>query len=154
MGDCMDPITVIVTALAAGAAAGLKPTAEQTIKDGYSAIKVLIQHKYGNLSIEALEQKPGSETKRASLAEDLSDAGAADDDELLDHAKSLLDTIKTRDPATAAKLNINLEEVEAAYFKLKDAIAEGSLNVGIKKGSFNGGIDMEELTAGMPPLKK
>jgi hypothetical protein len=65
----MDPITIIVTALAAGAAAGLKPTAEQAIKDAYAGIKVLMLRKYETLSLEALEQKPDSETKQASLAE-------------------------------------------------------------------------------------
>lgn len=39
-----------------------------------------------------MEQKPDSKTKQASLAEDLSDAGAGDDNELLDQAKSLLNT--------------------------------------------------------------
>ncbi len=149
----MDPITIIVTALAAGAAAGLKPTAEQAIKDAYAGVKALIQRKYGTLSVEALEQKPDSKTKRASVAEDLTDVGAGNDNELLDQAKALLDAIKVHDPAAAAKININLEEVEAAYFKLKDAAAKGDVNVGVKKSTFSGGIDMEGLTAGTPGKK-
>jgi hypothetical protein len=32
---CMDPVTIIVGALVAGAAAGLKPTVEQAVKDAY-----------------------------------------------------------------------------------------------------------------------
>jgi hypothetical protein len=35
----MDPLTSLVTALAAGAAAALKPTVEQGVKDGYAALK-------------------------------------------------------------------------------------------------------------------
>lgn len=150
----MDPITIIVTALVVGAAAGLKPTAEQAIKDAYVGIKALILRKYETLSVEALEQKPDSETKRASVAEDLTDAGAGNDKELLDHAKSLLDAVKTHDRAAAAKLNINLDEVEAAYFKLKDAAGDGDISVNIKRGTFSGGIDMEGLTAGTPSIKK
>lgn len=150
----MDPITIIVTALAAGAAAALKPTAEQAIKDAYNSIKALIQRKYGALSVEALEQKPDSETKRASVAEDLIDAGASNDIELLDHAKSLIDTVKVHDRAMAAKLNINLDAVEAAYFKIKNAAGEGDVNVIITRGTFSGGIDMEGVTAGTPLIKK
>ena len=39
----MDPISIIVTALATGAAAGLKPTAAKVIQDAYAGIKALIQ---------------------------------------------------------------------------------------------------------------
>jgi hypothetical protein len=39
----MDPLTRLVTALAAGAAAALKPTVEQAVKDSYAALKGLIQ---------------------------------------------------------------------------------------------------------------
>ena len=150
----MDSIAIIVNALAAGAAAGLKPTAEQAIKDAYSGVKKFIQFKYGTLSLEALEQKPDSEAKQASVAEDLVELGARDDNELLMNAKSLLDAIKLHDPDVAAKLNINLEEVDAAYFKLNVAAAAGDINVGIKKSKFNKGINLEGLTAGSPGRKK
>ena len=42
----MDPLTSLVTALAAGAAAALQSTVEQGVKDGYAALKGLIQRKY------------------------------------------------------------------------------------------------------------
>ena len=32
----MDPVSIVVSALVAGAAAALKPTAEQAVKDAYS----------------------------------------------------------------------------------------------------------------------
>ena len=149
----MEPVTIIVAALAAGAAAALKSTAEQAIKDAYAGFKALIQRKYGIASVEALERKPDSEAKRTSVTEDLTDAGAGDDKELLDQAKALLDAVKAHDRAAAAKININLDEIEAAYFKLKDAAAEGDVNIGVKKGAFSGGIDLEGLTAGTPGKK-
>lgn len=149
----MDPVSIIVAALAAGAEAALKSTAAQAIKDAYSGLKALIQRKYGHASVDALERKPNSETKQLSVREDLTDAGAGTDQELLDRAKALLDAVKTHDRAAAAQLNINLDEVEAAYFKLKDAAATGDVNVGVKKSTFSGGIDMEGLTAGTPGKK-
>ena len=150
----MDPISIIVTSLVAGAVAGLKTTAELAVKDAYAGIKKLIQLKYGTVSLQALEQKPGSEAKRASIEEDLIGLGARDDKELLNQAIFLLDAIKLHDPDVAAKLNINLEEVDAVYFKLNSAAAEGDMNVGIKKSRFVGGIDLEGLTAGSPGRKK
>lgn len=150
----MDSIAVIVNALAAGAATGLKPGAEQVIKDAYAGVKKFIQLKYGTLSLEALEQKPDSEAKQASVAEDLVELGAGDDNELLMQAKSLLDAVKVHDPVAAGKLNINLEEVEAAYFKLKGAAAERDINVGITKSNCDGGINLDALTAGSSKSKK
>lgn len=95
---------------------------EQAIKDGYAGVKVLIQRKYHALSVEALERKPDSKTKRASVKEDLIEAGAAHDNELLDKAKYLLDTVGTHDRTVAAALNIKFEEIEAAYFKHQGCI--------------------------------
>lgn len=144
----MEPVSIIVAALVAGAAAAFKDTAAQAIKDAYAGFKTLIQRKYGHVSVDALERKPDSEAKQLSVREDLTDAGAGADQELLDRAKALLDAVKTHDRTAAAQLNINLDEVEAAYFKLKDAAATGDVNVGVEKSTFSGGIDIEGLTAG------
>jgi hypothetical protein len=48
----MDPLTSIVTALAAGAAAALQSTVEQGVKDGYTALKGLIQRKYAQVNLD------------------------------------------------------------------------------------------------------
>ncbi len=106
----MDPITIIVTALVAGAAAGLKPAAETAVKDAYAGIKALIQRKYGDVGLVALEKKPESEAKQASVSEDLTDAGAGDDAELLEQAKALLDTIKQHERQTAEAIGVDFGE--------------------------------------------
>src|SRR5436190_858267 len=92
----MEPVTLLVTALALGAAAGLKATSEQTVKDTYTGVKALIQGKYVDASamLNALEQKPESEKNRARLAEDLQEAGADQDGELLAQANQLIDAIE------------------------------------------------------------
>ena len=144
----MDPITIIVTALVAGAAAGLRPMAEEAIKDAYAGIKALIQRKYGDVDLAALEKKPESEAKRASVTEDLSDAGAGDDAELLEQAKALLDTIKQYERQAAEAIGVDFEEVEAAYFKLKKVRATGT-GVKVRKGKFSDGIEIGEVEAGV-----
>ena len=149
----MEPVSIIVAALAAGAAAAFKDTAEQAIKDAYAGFKALVQRKYERVSVEDLERKPDSEPKQLSVREDLTDAGAGNDRELLDQAKALLDAVKAHDRAATASINIGFDEIEAAYFKLKDAAATGDVNVGVKKSTFSGGIDLEGLTAGTPGKK-
>jgi hypothetical protein len=43
----MDPITLIVTALAAGAALGVTDTASAMVKDAYAGLKALVRKRLG-----------------------------------------------------------------------------------------------------------
>ena len=43
----MDPITLIVTALAAGAAVGITDTASSAIEDAYAGLKALVSKRLG-----------------------------------------------------------------------------------------------------------
>jgi hypothetical protein len=123
----MDPITLIVTALALGAAAGLKDTAAQTIKDAYSGIKALILRRYGDVGLDALEKKPESQIKRDSVAEDLTEAGAARDEELVLQAQALAQLVEQYAPNTAAKINVKLSDIKAiGNFRVSDLSASGS----------------------------
>jgi hypothetical protein len=147
----MEPITVIVSALAAGAAAALKPMAEGAIKDAYNGIKSFITKKYGKVDLTPLETKPESENKRASLAEDLTDAGAANDVELLDQAKQVIDAVEKHDPESASAIGIVLREVEAQYLEVRKIITDGTGMI-VEKGKF-GEMIIGEIDArkGQPP---
>ena len=149
----MDTVTFVVTALAVGAAAGLEATVEQTVKDAYAGLKALIQQRYGDVSLASLEKKPESEAKKASVIEDLTEAGASNDQELLDRAKALLDIIRQYDEEkaqeTAIAIGVNLKDVEAAYFKLQKATAKGTKATGVlvTDSKFTEGIDIGEVIA-------
>lgn len=145
----MEPITVIVSALAAGAAAGLKPMAEGAIKDAYNAIKSFITKKYEKVDLTPLEAKPESENKRASLAEDLTDAGAANDVELLDQAKQVIDAVAKHDPESASAIGIILREVEAQYLEVRKIVTDGTGMI-VEKGKF-GEVIIGEVDARRGP---
>jgi len=90
----MDPITLIVTALAAGAALGLQDTASAAVKDAYASLKALVKRRLGGepgaeLALSRHEQAP--ETWQAPLKAELAQAGAEGDGELIAAAKALLD---------------------------------------------------------------
>ena len=91
----MDPITLIVAALVAGASAGLKDTASTVIKDSYAGLKSLIRKRFGHRDPEidqqlsAVDQRP--DINPAPLAETLRSAGAGQDADLLAAAKALLE---------------------------------------------------------------
>lgn len=98
----MDPISLIIAALAAGAIAGVKDAAGQAVKDAYAGLKALIRRRFaGNREAEAtldeLELRP--EADQAELAQYLQAAGAVGDGELIKAAQALL---KQADPAGAS----------------------------------------------------
>jgi hypothetical protein len=122
----MDPLTIIVTALASGAAARLTPTVEQAIKDGYAALKTLIGQKYKSVSVGLLEQDPASESRRAVIKEELARTDASRDEELLRATKTLLDQIQQRAPESAAAIGADLNNIKAASLAIEDVNATGT----------------------------
>jgi hypothetical protein len=92
-GGNMDPITLIVAALAAGAASGLTDTASSAIKDAYAGLKALVRRKLGggpstDLILAEHEQAPQAWTD--PLTAKLAEAGADRDDSLVAAARELM----------------------------------------------------------------
>jgi hypothetical protein len=105
----MDPITLIVTALAAGAALGVKDTASAMVTDAYAALKTLVKKRLGGgpdseLVLTKHEQAP--EAWQGALTAELTQAGADGDRELIAAARDFLDlTGKTE--ARAGKFTVD-----------------------------------------------
>ena len=106
----MDPISLIVAALAAGASAAVKDTAGQAVKDAYSGLKALVKRRLGSSQmaqevIERHEQAP--EVWEKPLEDELGRAGLADDEEVIRLAQELL---AKQDPggAAAGKYNVTI----------------------------------------------
>ncbi len=92
----MDPITLIVTALAAGAALGIQDTASAMVKDAYASLKALVRRRLGGdpgaeMVLARHEQAP--ETWQAPLMSELARTGAEGDGDLIAAAKALLDLV-------------------------------------------------------------
>jgi hypothetical protein len=97
----MDPISLIIAALAAGAMAGVRDTAGQAVMDAYTGLKALVRRRFaGNQEAEtALDQSERlPESDHPQLAQHLRAAGAASDEELIRGAQALL---RQADPAGA-----------------------------------------------------
>lgn len=143
----MDPVTLIVTAVAAGAAAGLKDTATSAVKDAYGAVKGLLLRRYGRVKLDDLERKPASDAKRASVAEDLAEAGAADDDELLELARQLVATVREDDAEAGQAIGIDLADVEAEFIRVGKITSTGTgfRGEGIR---LQGGLEVDAINAG------
>jgi hypothetical protein len=96
----MEPvITTIATAIALGAAAGLKDTAAQAVKDSWAGLKKLIQDRYQRnedvtAAIDHVSRKPEATARRQMLEQALQNAGADKDAEVIKAAEALLAAVK------------------------------------------------------------
>ncbi len=116
----MDPISIIVTALVLGAAAGLKPTTEQAVKDAYAGLKALLQRKFARVNVSLVEDDHTSQSRQNVVKEDLARVNADQGTEVIKATQVVLDTVRDRAPKTAIAIGVNLEDIKAASLRLSD----------------------------------
>jgi hypothetical protein len=143
----MEPLTSIVTALAAGAAAAFQSTVEQGVKDGYAALKGLIQRKYAQVNINQLEANPSSKSRRGVVEEDLAAAKADRDLDVLQLAQALLEAIQRQAPEAASAIGVDLKEIEGASLAIRRVTATGA-GVKVEGAKLSGDITIEDVQAG------
>ncbi|MEU8382024.1 hypothetical protein [Streptosporangium sp. NPDC048865] len=146
----MEPVTLIVSAIALGATAGLQESAATAVKEAYEALKRLIRDRYQDVDVAPVERRPESEAKRGSLEEDLDAAGAGADDELLAAARRLVQEVRNHEPAAGAAVGIDLEGVEAAALRIGGVTSSGT-GVRVRQGKFAGDIEINDVRAGQEP---
>ncbi len=107
----MEPISLIIAALVAGATAAAKDTAEKTVKDAYEGLKTLIKRKFeGDSLAQGLVDAKPEEIKQVEglLKDKISKAGIDRDEEVLKVAEEIM---KQEDPDgfQDGKDNINVK---------------------------------------------
>lgn len=88
---------IITTAIIAALAA----LSKDAIYDSYNALKSALKKKFGSESdvidaVERLEKKPDSEGRQVTLQEEIVNANANDDTEIVQLAQDLLDKLQNR----------------------------------------------------------
>jgi hypothetical protein len=147
----MDPVSAIVTAIAAGATAALKDVTAQTVKSAYHSIKELIALKFAGVDLAALEKKPDNENRQAVLAEELGEAKADQDDELLAKVEELQAALKEHLPRDeSGQPLIDLESFEAASVVIKEAVRDRPM-LWAKNTKIAGNVDIEFSKPGSDP---
>ncbi|HYR10005.1 MAG TPA: hypothetical protein VEQ60_19685 [Longimicrobium sp.] len=146
----MEPVTLLVAAVAAGAAAALKDTASQAVRDAYAALKTVLQKRYAGVDLHPVEQKPASLPKRESLAEDLTAAGAATDAELASLARQLLDVIDRHDPGAGREIGVDISGLRAAALRIHD-VRGGDAGVVLRTTEIQGAVDISGIVGGREP---
>jgi hypothetical protein len=92
----MDPISLIVAALAAGAASALQDGASAAVKDAYARLTVLVKKRFAHRpkgQLVLAEHEAAPETWEAPLAAELVAAGAEGDTDLAAAAQALMSLI-------------------------------------------------------------
>ena len=92
----MDPVTLIVTALAAGAASALQDGTAEAVKGAYARLKALVKKRFaGSAKAEVVlaEHEAAPQTWEAPLAAELSAAGADADAYLVAAAQALMSLV-------------------------------------------------------------
>jgi hypothetical protein len=149
----MDPISIIVTALVLGAAAGLKPTSEQAVKDAYAGLKDLLQRKFARVNVALVEIDPTSQSRQNVVKEDLAKVNADQDEEVIKAAQVLLDTVRDQAPDMAIAVGVNLEDIKAVSLRLSDIIATGT-GVNVQRAELTGDIKIRQVRAGSDTASK
>ena len=106
----MDPITLILSALAAGATAAAKDTAGTAIKDAYQGLKALLQRHFSGkseaeMALGNYENKP--DVWKEPVKDALTQTRADQDEAIIKAAQALMAKV---DPQGAArgKFNVNI----------------------------------------------
>jgi hypothetical protein len=112
----VEAIDVVVSALAAGAAAGAKDTASTAVKDAYAGLRAAIGRRFGQARADELatlaqehadDPQTGSERLRAMLTA----ADEAPDEDLLAAAQDLLAQLGSA-PSRAGKYTVDARDAQ------------------------------------------
>ncbi|MEW9527388.1 hypothetical protein [Microbispora sp. NPDC049125] len=142
----MDPVTLIVSSVAVGAAAGLKDSAAQAVKDAYSVLKRLLRRH--EVDVSAIERKPDSQAQREALKETLTDSKADTDAELLAAAHRLAELVRAHDPGAAPAVGVDLERIiTEGALRVRDVQSTGT-GVRARDVKSGGDIDISGIRAG------
>lgn len=128
----MEPVTLIVAAIALGASDGARETTKQAIGDAYAAAKGWITDRYSSVTaeVEGLEQEPEEELRRALLVKKLDQAGASDDVELLGLAQALLVAVEDQAPELPATVGVVIRRASVGGdIEVEDVAVDGGSGV-------------------------
>jgi hypothetical protein len=139
----MEPLSIIVGALVAGAAAGATDVASQAVKEAYAGLKALIVQRFSSgpdvaESVEKVEKQPEAEHRQAYLKGELQNAGADKDAEIVQQAQALLDLLKKEGMLSDAQYQIIVSGSGAAAVAGGIAAGEG----GVAAQKIEGGVSL------------
>jgi hypothetical protein len=114
----MDPITLIVTALSAGAASALQDDARGAVKTAFERLRHLVKRRFkdpANGEYLLAKHSAAPELWQEPLKAELAEARAADDLEVIAAAQELMTILDSRGTA-AGTYNVNVQGSQDVQF--------------------------------------
>ncbi len=149
----MEPLSLIFSAIVAGAAAAAKPTAELAVKDAYSGLKALIKRKWNRVEVESLERDPADKARQQLVKSDLEKADDLADGELLKQAQQVLAAVKEHDRAAAESAGITIEDLKSgANVNIENLVAQGA--IAARRIKARKDINIKGARAGKNPTRR
>jgi hypothetical protein len=114
----VDPVTLIIAALVAGAGAGLKDAAGAAVRDAYEGLRSLLRRRFGgNPSAETVlaEAERDPNTWEQPLRKYLAETGAEQDGAVLEAAQRLMSLVDHAG-SQAGKYQIDARYAQGAQF--------------------------------------
>lgn len=108
----MDPVSLIVTGLASGAASGIAESTTEAVKVAYSRLRRLVSDRLAgrrNGEIALAEHETDPETWRAPLVKALRESGAESDSAMIEAAEQLMELLDEAG-MRAGKYNIEVSD--------------------------------------------
>ncbi len=108
----MDPVSVVLAALAAGAAAAAKDTASQAVKDAYAGLKALVKKRFEkqpHADVALAEYEHDPDTWEKPLQKSLVETGADQDEAVVRQAQQVLKLVNPQQ-AAQGKYNVQIGE--------------------------------------------
>jgi hypothetical protein len=126
----VDPVTLVVAALAAGAGAGVKDAAAQGIRDAYAALRSLVLRRVagtpgGEVAVRQHEADPG--TWQAPVAKVVRESGAGEDAEVLEAAERLM-TLLDPEGAAAGRYAATMNATSSGHGRVYQAGRDQHIN--------------------------
>ena len=141
----MDPVSVVLAALAAGALSGVGDAASSAVRDAYSGLKKILARRL--VDVSGVESRPDSLAQRTALEERLTDIPGAVDDELLAAAREVTEAVAAHQPALGTDIGVDLERIRADFLKIRGVESTGT-GVRVRDAEVGGGIEIDEVRSG------
>ena len=142
----MDSVSAIISALTAGATAGLNGVGSQIVKDAYAQPAGALQ---GRLSaLAGLLQAPEDAERTEAAEEELRDSGLAENAGIVQAAQKLTDAMGREAKAAPARWAILVERVRAANNVLIRQIKSTDGGVAVRHVRADGDVRIEGISVG------
>ena len=108
----MDPVSVVLAAMAAGATAAAQDTASQAVKDAYAGLKALVKKRFDQrpqAEMALAEYEKDTDTWQKPLQKSLVETGADQDEAIVRQAQQVLKLVYPQQ-ASQGKYNVQIGE--------------------------------------------